>query len=158
MSPFTIKNISLGIVLAACMLSGSAWAEKGYYKWFDSRGNPQHSDRPPPAGVEYEFVSTDTGMRRRVTAEEAAKQGDDDGDAAASMPSNTTATPNVAEQQAAVKKDPALCEQAKANLETLNSKARVRIRDDDGIRYLTEEEKDVQRKKAEDLIAVHCGS
>ena len=51
-----------------CSLRGSlrpSVADKGYYKWTDARGNPQHSDRPPPAGVEYEFVSTDTGLTRR---------------------------------------------------------------------------------------------
>ncbi len=131
-------------------------AEKGYYKWVDSRGNPHHSDRPPPNGVSYEFVSTETGLKRRVdpSAEEEAKP---EGWASA-MPPEAGEEPNVAEQQAAIQKDPALCDQARANLDTLNSKARVRIRDDNGIRYLTEEEKEIQRSKAQDLIAVHCGS
>lgn len=143
----------LGALALSTALLPSAMAEEGYYKWVDARGNPVHSDRPPPAGVEYEFVSTRSGLTRRVTAEENT-----------SNPpgwegSNPVGSdqPNAAEQQAAIEKDPALCDQARANLDTLNSKARVRIRDDDGIRYLTEEEKSVQRKKAEDLIAVHCG-
>ena len=32
----------------------------------------------------------------------------------------------------------------------------TRIREDGEIRYLTEEERDIQRRKASDTIAVHC--
>ncbi|MEP5765079.1 MAG: DUF4124 domain-containing protein [Halieaceae bacterium] len=140
------------------MLGPSALAEKGYYKWVDVRGNPHHSDRPPPAGVEYEFVSTDTGMHRRVSAEESRANAEN-GSMAPGMPPPSAAGPNAAEEQVKIEKDPALCDQAKANLDTLNSKARVRIRDPDGtIRYLTQEEKNVQRQKANDMITVHCNS
>jgi hypothetical protein len=131
-----------------------AAAEKGYYKWLDSRGNPQHSDRPPPAGVDYEYISTETGLSRRVERDSAKAEGS----SAPSMPPTTTRRAPATETQAAIKKDPALCDKARANLDTLNSNARVRIRDDDGIRYLTEEEKAVQRQRAQDLIDVHCSS
>lgn len=139
--------------MAASLLSGHAVAEKGYYKWLDAKGNPQHSDRPPPAGVEYEFISTETRMTRRVSAEESRAIG--------------TTNPNTAAQGSpssskpvavAVEKDQALCDQARANLDTLNSTALVRIRDKEGIRYLTEEEKEDQRNRARDMISVHCGS
>ncbi|MDJ0878246.1 MAG: DUF4124 domain-containing protein [Halieaceae bacterium] len=149
----TISALLAALVLGAAM-APVALAEKGYYKWVDARGNPVHSDRPPAAGIEYEFVSTETGLRRRVTAEENT---DNPPGWASSAPVGSE-EPNAAEQQAAIEKDPAVCDQARANLDTLNSKARVRIRDDDGIRYLTEEEKSTQRKKAQDLIDVHCGS
>ncbi len=156
MRPSAHKTLGLLAALAvSAALAPAAMAEEGYYKWVDGRGNPVHSDRPPPAGTEYEFVSTQSGLTRRVTADQNtanppgwAVSGDD----------NDGTPQNAAEEQAAITKDPALCDQARANLDTLNSKARVRIRDDDGIRYLTEEEKTVQRKKAQDLIAVHCGS
>ena len=63
----------------------------------------------------------------------------------------------VAQQQVKIKKNPAYCDQARANMDTLDSKARVRIRDANGeISYLTDEEKDIQRRKAKDMIAVHC--
>jgi hypothetical protein len=153
-----VRRIGSKIVATVCFVSflgtgGSvAFAEKGYYKWADERGNPQHSDRPPPPGTAYEFVSTDTGMRRKVDA-------DTSGDATSSAPSlPAVARPSTteAEKQAAVEKDSALCDRARANLDTLNSRARVRIRDKDEIRYLTDEEKDIQRRKAQDLIDIHC--
>jgi hypothetical protein len=141
------------LMLAGVCLSGTAaLAAGGYYKWLDERGNPQLSDRPPPAGVEYEYVSTDTGLKRRVSAAESGRTG-----SAPAMPEQAAPASTVAQEQAKIKKNPAYCDQAKANLDTLNSAARVRIREPEGdIRYLTEEEKDVQRQKAKDMIAVHC--
>lgn len=139
------------LTVASGMPGSALSAETGYYKWTDEEGNPHHSDRPPPPGVKFTFVGTKSGLRRHVTAEQSRD---------AARPA--TRNPTNAEQQAgnqtpAVEKDPALCDQAKANIDTLDSSARVRIRDaDGGIRYLTEEEKDLQRQKANKLAAVHC--
>ena len=142
------------LTVASSMPGSALSAETGYYKWTDKEGNPHHSDRPPPPGVEFTFVGTKSGLRRHVTAEQSRE--------AARPATPATRSPTNAEQQAgnqtaAVEKDPALCDQAKANIDTLDSSARVRIRDaDGGIRYLTEEEKDLQRHKANKLAAVHC--
>ena len=148
-----IALLSLSVV-AASLTAEFAAAEKGYYKWLDSRGNPQHSDRPPPVGVEYEFVSTETGLRRRVDSDDVSQRGA----TAPAAPPAPVPTRTAAEEQVAIEKDPALCDRAKANMDTLNSTARVRIRDKDGIRYLSEEEKEVQRQKAQNLINIHCSS
>jgi hypothetical protein len=149
---FFLALVLVGISLPTTVLA----IEKGYYKWVDRGGRPQHSDRPPPPGIEYDFVSMETGLSRRVTLDEMKAT---DG-TVPSAPRNSTskkkkAVPTGA--QIAAEKNPQLCDHARANLDTLNSKARVRIRDDKGdIRYLTPDEKDVQRQKAQDLIAVHC--
>ena len=152
-----MKTLVAAMIIVAAGLSGTLIAsEKGYYKWKDSGGRPQHSDRPPPAGVEYVFVSTETGRSRLVTVEES-RTSSGSSTAAPAMPKPQQPTPTAAEQQVVIEKNPALCDQARANIDTLNSKARVRIRDaEGGIRYLTPEEKDVQRQKAVDLMAVHC--
>ncbi len=156
MRPSSAKTLStlLLLLLAGIAGMGVSAAEKGYYKWMDSRGNPQHSDRPPPTGVEYEFISTDSGLSRRVSSEESKAE---NRPAQQNTPGSAEDAMDELEKSTAIEKNPALCDQARANLDTLNSKARVRIRDADGtIRYLTEEEKDVQRQKARDLMAVHC--
>lgn len=150
-----LKQLSYTIfALCLVLTTGTALsAEKGYYKWSDKKGNPHHSDRPPPAGVEYQYIETESGLSRRVSAEESRAEALP---SSSSSSNPTEAEQKVTEAAAAVDKNPALCDQAKANLDTLNSKARVRIRDGDTIRYLTEEEKEVQRQKARDLMAVHC--
>ena len=93
-------------------------------------------------------------MSRRVSAKESRTRETGGMDEPASP--DAAPTPIAVGDQVAVEKNPALCDQARANLDTLNSSARVRIRDDDGLRYLSEEEKDIQRRKARDMAAVHC--
>jgi len=142
------------LALATLLAIAPASAEEGYYKWTDAKGNPHHSDRPPPAGVEYEFVSTGSGLKRRVSA--GASDGREYGSGTPAMPAPADDQPTEADRQAAIEKDPALCEQARGNLQTLNGMVRVRIRDDNGIRWLTDEEKEFQRQRAQDLIEIHC--
>ena len=152
--PFSFTLFAVILAVVSSMPGSSLSAEKGYYKWIDSQGNPHHSDRPPSPGVEYEFIGTETGLSRRVSAEQSRSEGRP---SAPSTDNPTEAEQKATENAVAVEKNPALCDQARANLDTLNSRARVRIRDGDGgIRYLSEEEKDVQRQKALDLITVHC--
>ena len=142
------------VLAGATVLAANVSAEDGYYKWTDTSGRTHLGDRPPPAGTDYEFVSTDTGIRRSVAADEASGSGSS---AAPSMPKPQASTETVAQQQITIEKNPEYCEQAKANLDTLDSIARIRIRDADGeMRFLTDDEKDIQRRKAEDMIAVHC--
>ena len=64
-------------------------------------------------------------------------------------PVNTSKTP--------VKKSAEQCQRARENLETLNTKVRIQVRNDQGeLRPLSEEEKEIQRQQAIDVIAVHC--
>jgi hypothetical protein len=54
-------------------------------------------------------------------------------------------------------KNPEVCAQARENLATLEVAPRVRLRGADGeYRYLTDEERQEQEKRARDTIAVHC--
>lgn len=151
---FSTLLFAVFLAVMSSMPESAVSAEIGYYKWTDKKGYTHHSDRPPPPGMEYEFIGTESGLRRHVTAEESRDEGRP---SAPVRGSPTEAEQKANEQAAAVERDPALCDQAKANIDTLNSKARVRIRDaDGGIRYLSEEEKDAQRRKARDMMVVHC--
>ena len=125
-----IKRGSLYAVLAALLATASLASASGntYYRWSDERGNPVHSDRPPPKGVDYEVVSTNSRLVRKVSSEEGA------------VPAETDPGPNPSNKSeqyekknpAAIKKNPEFCQQAQENLDTLESAARVRIRDDAG--------------------------
>jgi len=129
----------------------SANAGRDYYRWVDERGNPVHSDRPPPKGVNYEVVSTGSSLTRQVDAQEGA------------VPAETE--PRVGnefervdtEQVQVVEKNPEYCKRAQENLATLTTAARIRVRNDQGeYRYIDEEEKEIQRQRAQDSIAIHC--
>jgi hypothetical protein len=149
------RAIQTCVLTAAAVLltisSLSANAGRDYYRWMDERGNPVHSDRPPPKGIDYEVVSTGSSLTRQVDAEEGA------------VPAETK--PRVGnefervntEQTQAVEKNPEYCQRARENLATLNTAARIRVRNDQGeYRYIDEEEKEVQRQRARDSIAAHC--
>lgn len=154
MKPALSKSIVLAVTLLSVLASLPASAERTYYRWLDDRGDPVHSDRPPPAGVDYEVVSTETTMIRRVPGEEGA------------VPAETTprvgnefdAVDATKEHMEVIKKNPEYCKRAQENLETLNSAAKIRIRDEENGEYrtLNAEEIEAQRTKAKDTMAVHC--
>jgi hypothetical protein len=136
--------------LAILVTAGVCAHAETYYRWHDERGNPVHSDRPPPAGTPYEVISTGSKLVRQVEPDEGA------------VPATTEPTVgNEFEQvdtgKTGVQKNPEQCKIAQENLQTLSTKVRIQIRDEQGdLRYLSEEEKEAQRKQAIDAIAVHC--
>jgi hypothetical protein len=126
-------------------------AGETYYRWTDDRGNPVHSDRPPPKGVDYEVVSTGSTLIRSVEAEQGA------------VPAEIS--PRVGNdfeqvdtrQETEIEKNPEYCQRARDNLATLSKNGRIRLRNDQGEhRYINEEEKEIQRKNAADAVDAYC--
>ena len=120
-----------------------------HYRWENERGQPIYSDRPPPKGVDYEVISSDSNFKRTVSGEEGA------------VPLQTDPTPgspfNQVNTERKTKKNPEMCQRAKTNLEALNSSDRVKIRNSQGeIRMLTSEEMEVERQTAKAQVDVYC--
>ncbi len=142
--------ISLALLAVLALVSLSSQAGSSYYRWQDARGNPVHSDRPPPVGTPYEVITTGSSLVRQVDADEGA------------VPATTEPTvgndfEQVQAKPAPVKKNPEQCQRARENLQTLNTKVRIQIRNDQGeLRPLSEEDKEIQRKQAMETIAIHC--
>ena len=155
--PATNKMFLSALLLAfiAPIAVDSAMAADTYYRWKDDRGKLVVSDRPPAdAGIDYEVVSQRSTLVRRVSAGEGAVPAEVN-----PRPGNEFERVDTRnEQLEAVPKNPESCERAKANLDTLNTSARIRIRDQDTgeLRFLSEDEKETQRQKARDTIRVHC--
>jgi len=144
-------HTSLFIILAlfGVAISSSGLAAESHYRWIDKSGNPVHSDRPPPKGVDYEVVSSGTSLVRKVNSSEGV------------VPAETEPSVgnefNQLETKPELKKNPEYCKRAQDNMHTLNTSARIRIRDDQGdYRFIDEEEKEEQRKEAQAQIARHC--
>ena len=142
--------IIAGALAILALSSLSASAGKNHYRWMDERGNPVHSDRPPPKGIDYEVISTGSNMVREV-----------DGEVGAVPPEVEPTVGNEFEQVNKSKKEPVknpeYCQRARDNLATLNSAARIRLRNEQGeLRYIDEEEKEEQRKRAQETIERHC--
>lgn len=148
-----IRRCAIAATLSLMACSGSSiGASDTYYRWNDASGNPVNSDRPPPVGVEYDVITTNTNTMVPAEVE-------DDIGAQSTNPDPT----NLAENQGnptkrmVIEKNPEACSAAKQNLETLNTHARIRKPDGNGsYRFLNEEEKASEREHAESAIALNC--
>jgi hypothetical protein len=139
-------------VLAALAMAASAsvFSAESHYRWTDAQGNPVHSDRPPPKGMEYEVVSSGSTLVRKVSGQEGAVPAEVE-------PSVSNDFDQTDTQPLKVVKNSEFCKRAQENLDTLDSVARIRIRNDNGdYRFLDEEEKEAQREEARRQIAIHC--
>ena len=148
--------LALVIVVAASLAVAipAAEASSTYYRWKDEQGKLVVSDRPPTQDIEYEVVSQRSSLVRRVKPGEGAVPAE-----VKPRPGNEfEQTDTRQEQLEAVARNPESCNRAKDNLDTLNTSARIRIRDQDTgeLRFLSEDEKETQRQKAQDIIRVHC--
>jgi hypothetical protein len=143
--------ITGSLILAVLLLPLSgASAGETLYRWLDDRGNPVNSDRPPPKGVEYEVISTSSSMVRKVESDEGAVPLEVKSTASNDFEEANTSTPRV-------EKNPEFCQRAQDNLTQLDSHARIRLRNDQGeVRFLSEEEKTIERKKALASIETYC--
>ena len=140
------------LIASAFLASFSAISvgDETYYRWIDERGHAVHSDRPPPEGVDYEVISTGSRFIRAVDSEEGAVPLDIEPSVGNEFEQLDSSPPKI-------EKNPEFCQRAMDNLEVIDSSVQIQMRDDSGdLRDLTEEEREVQRKKAEDTIAIHC--
>ncbi|NQX90279.1 MAG: DUF4124 domain-containing protein [Halioglobus sp.] len=146
-----------GVVLTTVLLAATpapVSAQDKLYRWVDDQGNPVNSDRPPEGDVQYEIISTQSNMVRAVDVEAS-----EPGASGAKSDPNTKDSDNalVDDRRIKIEKNPEYCETARSNLQQLNTKARIRMRDENGeTRYLSEAERDEQRKNAENAIEVYC--
>lgn len=144
---------ALSIALLSCALGfGSSFSEAGkeYYRWIDDRGDPVHSDRPPPEGIDYEVISTQSSLVRPVDASEGAVPAEVEPRVGNDFEPRTNAPP-------AIKKNPEFCQRARDNLETLNTSARIRVRNEQGeFTYIDELEKERRREEAREAISIYC--
>lgn len=142
--------ILAGALVVLALSSLSASAGKNHYRWIDERGSPVHSDRPPPKGVDYEVISTGSSLVREV--------GGDEGVVPAEVtPKVGNEFQQIDKAKKEAEKNPEYCQRARDNLATLDSAARIRLRNEQGeLRYIDEEEKEEQRKRARETIELHC--
>ena len=133
-----------GFLLMSLALSPSVLADK-VYTWTDAKGTVHFGERPPK-NVKATLVKTRTG-HSDPTPEQAA---------AAQANTNTATTAAAANNQQSLK-DPERCARARENLTMLNSVARIKTTNAEGVAvFLTEEDKIKQREIAQQIIDQAC--
>ncbi|MFV0277800.1 MAG: DUF4124 domain-containing protein [Parahaliea sp.] len=151
MKPVLGSAVSSAFALILLALSAAPQAGTTYYRWLDERGQPVHSDRPPPKGIDYEVISTGGRFKREVAAETGAVPRD-----LQSSTSNSFDRKPV-DSDTQIQKNPETCERARKNLTTLETWDQVHVRDENGeVRELTKEEKEQRKAEARRQISLHC--
>ena len=144
------KAGAAAILVGLVLTSMNVAADATLYRWKDSQGNMVMSDRPPPAGVEYEAIRTDASVVRRKADEPAPTQV-----VPAPKPSEPEPAPSTP-TNSVYKKNPEYCKNARTNLEILE-RPRIRFTDSEGeTRFMTEEEREEERQKAIEIVNTHC--
>ncbi len=139
------------LVAVAALTCMPVQANETHYRWVDKHGNPVHSDRPPAKGTDYEVITSGTSLVRKVGSEEGAVPAETSPSADNKFSPVDTAKPKAPEKNAEY------CKRAQENLRTLNSKARIRMKDNQGEIYiLTEEDKEEKRVEARSVIESAC--
>lgn len=132
-----------GIALMSLMLSQPGVAKEKVYTWIDSKGTVHFGERPPK-DVKATLVKTRTGHSDPTPAQTAAAQ-------------PKTSEETAADNRKALLKDPERCAKARENLAALNSVARIRTVNAEGVTvYLTEEDKIKQRDVSQQIIDQAC--
>lgn len=151
LKPFLRKSLHAILLTIAAGSSIKGLADTTYYRWIDNRGNPVHSDRPPPTGIDYEVVSTQSTFTRAVATEEGAVP------AEVEPRVGNEFTPTDTAEAERSKKNIELCQRARANLETLMASDKVNMRNSDGeVEQLDSQELQVQRETTKAQIKVYC--
>ena len=146
-----LKSLTGAALLFAAVAASVPAVAEVHYRWLNERGTPVHSDRPPPKGVDYEVVSTDSGLKRVVSGEEGAVPLE-----VKSRVGNEFESVDTEEDQRG-QKNPELCQRARDNLDALENSDNLRMRNDEGeVRGLTPEDVETQSKLAQAQIGVYC--
>lgn len=144
-------TFSLSLVISLCLgcFVVDVQAQNLYYRWKDSNNNTIYSDKTPPPGVDYQVVNTTSSATRKVDGGQGTVPVEELFKNSEGTASQTT--------RVVIEKNPEYCAQARQNLSNLNTYARIRVKGPDGeYRYISEEEKVVQRQQAEQAIEDYC--
>lgn len=135
-------RVTRSLVLASAIVATGAGAEI-YYKW-EKDGITQYT-KERPRDIPSEEVRTMGGSPRSAAATTAT----DSSASAKPAPGTPAAAP--------VKKDPEICKRAKDNLETLQSRAIVRMKDEYGQdAVMDDKQRENELKKAQEAIKINC--
>jgi len=141
----SLGAVCLGIIFGLTAYTAGA---QTMYRWTDSNGVMQISDRPPPQGVAHEILPTP----RSVPVAPPPQMNPTE-----PKPTPTAENPRETAAQTEPERDPEQCRLARENLFWLENRARVRARNEEGeMVFLTPDEAAEQQRQAEQAVALHC--
>jgi hypothetical protein len=145
----------LTLFLAVGISAPAMADDAGYHLWYDDLGQAVYSQFAPPDGRESRIVApppppAESPETARARLNEQLQQFDDNRE------DEELAAAKNAEVALAARQRQRRCETARSNLEVLNGPPRMLIQTPDGIRRLTEEERQAQRAEMQRIIDADC--
>ncbi len=127
------------VALVFTLITNVASAED-YYKWIDDKGVTHYSEKAPKNTATVKG-STQTGHSAPITYNAVKTEKGLQGSADKSQES----------------KDPARCETAKSNLESIRKSSRIKVKGENGeFRYLSQDEIAKRKKEATKAVKNNC--
>ena len=142
-----LTHFFIFIIIAS--IGGTAWANT-YYKWTDENGTVHYSEQKPQ-DTDSQAVKTYGSKRATMPAPTATTDATD----AAAQAENPQALSDGGlpiYEPAKIKKDPAICKQAKTNLQIMQTKPIIRQNN----AVLTAAQKQKEIKKLQQAIKDYC--
>lgn len=149
----TKKTLMLTLLMA--VVPGMAMSAS-VFKWTDKDGITHFGDRQP-VGANSETVHVRSGTlsgskNNRPSAQQRLNELQE------KQQAETEKKQETAVDTARRKQREANCENARSNLDVIQSNARIRIEENGEMRYLTPDEIAEQRMKLEEIAAENCGA
>lgn len=145
----TLQLIGALVVIPACLIASSGYADS-YYRWKDENGQIHYGSRPPQ-GVEAVKIKTYGGgtSTESNTPDQASNSGSDSADGDSGSQSETAQRISAERKQQ--------CDNEKQRLSTLESSARIRMKNDDGsTKYLSPEEQAKEISTSKEFLKNAC--
>lgn len=141
--------------LLAVLVAAPVIAAKGYHLWYDENGEAVYSQFLPPAGQASEVIKpppppAESPEVARDRLQKRLQQFEDNREDEQLAQEKSTAA--AGEAQLARQR----CEAARKNLDLLNGPPRQLFQTADGVRRLTDEERQGQRAEMQKIIASDC--
>ena len=142
--------LTFATTFAAILVLSAEPANAGkVYKWVDQDGITQLTAQPPPTGHAYEEIKVSTGKKVTAPANSPVTT--------AATSNNPTTAGTTGDAGLPPKKDKEACKKARANLENMKGKARIRLREPSGEEhYLTDEERVAAEKENLETAKKNC--
>lgn len=147
-----MNKTSLILFLFMLCASTSAYADTVVYKWLDGTGKVIYSQTPPPTGTPFEIVEKKTPVALSTTSQPGSA-------VTAAESSQQSQAEKLREQERLAESEQIKaqnCKQAKTNLDSLNSRGQVTVKDGDLYRRLSEEERQERISSTQDQINEFC--
>jgi hypothetical protein len=144
------------IPLLACGISSSVIAEQAsYHLWYDDLGQAVYSQFAPPDGRDSRFVApppppAEPPEQAQARLNEQLQQFEDNREDESLAAEKTAEAASVASQRQR------RCDTARSNLKVLSGPPQMLIQTPDGIRRLSEEERQSQRAEMQRIIDTDC--